>query len=166
MHRETIGNRADRLIRLLDLQPHPEGGHYRRIFASATPVSTLDDRGHRPALTAIHYLLRAGEHSAWHRVRSDEAWQHHEGAPLTLFLLDPGLREPWTLHLGPAGRECRPAAVVPAGWWQAATVTGDYALAGCCVGPGFDFADFELLRERPGDADRLRRRHPQLDRWL
>ncbi len=35
--------------------------------------------------------------------------------------------------------------VVPAGMWQAARPLGDYALVGCTVAPGFEFADFSLL---------------------
>jgi predicted cupin superfamily sugar epimerase len=37
----------------------------------------------------------------------------------------------------------RPQAVVPAQAWQAAESLGDWALAGCTVAPGFDFAGFE-----------------------
>ena len=42
--------------------------------------------------------------------------------------------------------------MVSAGRWQAARTTGAYTLVACCVGPGFDFADFELLREREDQA--------------
>jgi predicted cupin superfamily sugar epimerase len=47
--------------------------------------------------------------------------------------------------------------MVPAGWWQAARSLGAWSLASCCVGPGFDFADFTLLRDlhpaqHPGGA--------------
>jgi predicted cupin superfamily sugar epimerase len=38
----------------------------------------------------------------------------------------------------------RPQAVVPAGWWQAATSLGAWTLVGCTVSPGFDFAAFEM----------------------
>jgi hypothetical protein len=38
----------------------------------------------------------------------------------------------------------RPQAVVPAGVWQAAEPLGAFALCGCTVAPGFDFADFEM----------------------
>ncbi len=34
-------------------------------------------------------------------------------------------------------------------WWQAARPLGDYALVGCTVGPGFDFADFVLMSDLP-----------------
>ena len=39
-----------------------------------------------------------------------------------------------------------PVEMIPAGYWQAAKSSGEFTLASCCVGPGFDFKDFELLR--------------------
>ena len=74
-------NRADQLIELLGLQPHPEGGHYSEVFRSALAVEPPDGRGRRPAVTTIYFLLRAGEHSALHRVLSDEIWHFYEGEP-------------------------------------------------------------------------------------
>lgn len=155
-------DRADELIRELELEPHPEGGHFRRHYASASTVEPADGRGVRPALTSIYYLLRAGEIGRWHRVRSDEAWHFYEGTPLTLLMTPPDMTDARQLRLGPPGTDTRPAAVVPAGWWQAARPADDFALVGCSVGPGFDFADFELLRDRPAEAAMLRAGHPDL----
>ena len=42
------------IIRLLDLKPHPEGGHYRETFRD----SNVDAKG-RAASTAIYFLLGA-----------------------------------------------------------------------------------------------------------
>ena len=39
-----------------------------------------------------------------------------------------------------------PVACVPAGVWMAARSEGDFSLVSCCVGPGFSFDDFEMLR--------------------
>ena len=36
--------------------------------------------------------------------------------------------------------------MIPSGYWQAATSDGEFTLTSCCVGPGFDFSDFEKLR--------------------
>jgi predicted cupin superfamily sugar epimerase len=47
---------APDVIRLLDLKPHPEGGHYRETFRD---TRTLDDG--RSASTAIYFLLARGE---------------------------------------------------------------------------------------------------------
>jgi predicted cupin superfamily sugar epimerase len=130
---------ADDIIRLLDLAPHPEGGHYRETFRD----ETRDGAG-RPASTAIYFLLRAGEVSRWHRVDAAEVWHWYAGAPLALTIADAaGRREP---RLGPdlaAGE--RPQAIVPAGSWQQAASLGPWTLAGCTVAPGFQFSGFELV---------------------
>ena len=36
--------------------------------------------------------------------------------------------------------------MIPSGYWQAAKSCGQFTLASCCGGPGFDFSDFEMLR--------------------
>lgn len=147
-------NRARELARILELAPHPEGGAFRETFRSARVVRT-DDR-ERSALTLIDFLLVEGEASRWHRVASDEAWCWLEGEPLELWTM-PDADGPATLQvLGPVANGVRPTAVVPAGAWQAARTTGAYTLVSCAVGPGFDFADFEMLADLPDDAARTR----------
>jgi uncharacterized protein len=130
---------ADEVVRLLGLQPHPEGGFYRETFRAPAPD------GSRAASTAIYYLLRAGDVSAWHRVvDADEVWHYYAGAPLELTLSGEG-RERTSVRLGPdlaAGE--RPQAVVPAGVWQAARPLGGWTLVGCTVAPAFEFAGFEM----------------------
>lgn len=107
--------RARQLIDTLGLLPHPEGGHYAEVHRSAQPVATGDDRGTRDALTAIYFLLPAGAVSRWHRVRSDEAWVHLEGAPIRLHQCDQVTRRCWTTPLGPVDGHQRPQATVAAG---------------------------------------------------
>ena len=76
---------AEEIARRLDLRPHPEGGLYRETFRDRP------GDGGRGALTAIYYLLREGELSAWHRVTDAvEVWHHYAGAPLELLVSDDG----------------------------------------------------------------------------
>jgi uncharacterized protein len=120
----------------------------------------------RAAATAIYFLLPAGEVSRWHRVRSDEIWQHCEGAPLELLQMPP---TEWRVHrtrLGPLAPEQTPIHCVPAGWWQAAHSLGSYTLVSCTVAPGFEFADFELLTERAELAAEFARSLPGAARFL
>lgn len=149
-----MSNRADELVRTLGLAPHPEGGHYAELFRSAARVQTA--RGERSALTTIDFLLRAGECSAWHRVRSDEVWHLLEGGPLVLWLLPPDLSRVDRVELAGLRRH-----VVPADWWQAAEPAGEFAYVGATVGPGFEFADFSFGRDdaalRAALPDELRR---------
>ena len=130
---------ADRLIRLLKLAPHPEGGHYRETFRDDGPDGAPAGRSHS---TAIYFLLKAGEVSRWHRVDAAEVWHYYRGAPLELRI---GKR---IYVLGPDVDEAQaPQVVVPPHEWQRAQSLGDYTLVGCTVAPGFDFAQFELAPE-------------------
>lgn len=131
---------ASDVIRLLDLKPHPEGGHFRETFRDVRVVE-----GTRAASTAIYFLLARGECSHWHRIDATEIWHYYAGAPLALDIATHDLTPVERVTLGPdlaAGE--RPQAVVPAGTWQAAVSLGDWTLVGCTVAPGFDFSGFEL----------------------
>jgi len=129
---------AEDVIRILDLKPHPEGGHYRETFRDTQTVE-----GGRAASTAIYFLLKRGERSHWHRVDAAEAWHWHAGSPLEL-LINAGAGTQ-SVRLGPdLALGERPQAVVPAHAWQAAETLGDWTLVGCTVAPGFEFKSFEL----------------------
>ena len=141
--------------------PHPEGGYYRETWRGPLGVEPVDGRGARAALTSIYFLLPAGAISRWHRVRSDEVWHHTEGAPLELLLVPPNEMRLERLRLGPLAPDQEPVRCVPATWWQAARSLGDYTLAGCTVGPGFEFSDFELLSDRPQLAEELYKALPE-----
>ena len=138
---------AQALCDSLGLAPHPEGGYYRETFRATLTLAGLPvyDGATRVASTAIYFLLPAGAFSALHRVRSDEVWHHYDGDPVELHTIDDAGTH-WCTVLGAdvrAGQ--RPQHVVPAGVWQAAVPVGErYALCGCTVAPGFDFADFAM----------------------
>ena len=158
--------RAVELISSMHLASHPEGGYFREVFRSAVTVEPDDRRGSRAALTSIHFLLPAGAVSRWHRVRSDEAWHYAEGAPVELLQLSADQRRIERTRLGPYSPDERPVHCVPAGTWQAARSLGDYTLVGCTVGPGFEYADFELLADLPQLATRLTGALPDVREFL
>ena len=135
-----MSSEADRLIELLALKPHPEGGHFRETFRDGglAPAGRDGNVG-RSHSTAIYFLLKAGEVSRWHRVDAAEVWHFYRGAPLELSV---GKQ---IYILGPEIDEAQaPQIVVPAGAWQAARSLGDYTLVGCTVAPGFEFDHFEM----------------------
>ncbi len=138
---------AGAIIEHLGLRPHPEGGHYAETWRGAPGPDG------RAIGTAIHFLLRAGERSHWHRVDADEIWFFHAGAPLRLSIAADGGCAPEHHTLGAdldAGEH--PQLLVPAGAWQSAVSLGDFTLVSCTVMPGFEFAGFELAppQWRPG----------------
>lgn len=159
--------RARHLIYLFQMAPHPEGGYFRELYRSNLAVQPGGGRPLRAALTTIYFLLAAGQLSRWHRVSSDEVWHYYEGGPLELFTADANFERMSCQLLGRADEaDTRPVHVVSANTWQAARPTGAYTLAGCTVGPGFDFADFQLLRDCPEEAAELTRRHPEWKHFI
>ena len=150
---------AKALITRLHLQPHPEGGYFRETYRADQRVSRDGASEARSASTAIYYLLCEGAHSAWHRIRSDEAWHFHAGDPLYVHVLD--AHGALTTHKLGNMLEHDDAvfqAVVKAGDWFAAecSVATGASLVGCTVAPGFEFSEFEL-----GRGDELKARYPQ-----
>lgn len=155
-------NNAKQWIQALQLRPHPEGGWFREVYRAeeTIPRSCLPSRftGDRCFCTAIYFLLEGTDFSALHRIKQDELWHFYAGASLTIHRIDPS-GDYSTVQLGrsvQAGEE--PLAVVEAGWLFGATVNEprSYALVGCTVAPGFDFADFEM----PG-RDQLLAQHAE-----
>lgn len=134
---------AEEIIALLELRPHPEGGHYRETFRDGRLLQCG-----RAASTAIYFLLKAGESSRWHRVDAVEIWHWYAGAVLEL-ATKPTLDGPAQMLLlgGQVEVNQRPQAIVRAGHWQQARSLGDWTLVGCTVAPGFTFDSFEIAPE-------------------
>lgn len=135
---------AERIIELLGLRPHPEGGHFAETWRHDPGDGT------RGAGSAIYFLLQGDEVSAWHRIDAAETWHYYAGAPLELLIIpEGGVPDADTtltgLVLGPdlAARQ-RPQLTVPPRAWQSARSLGAWTLVGCTVSPAFTFAAFEL----------------------
>lgn len=134
----------------LALSPHPEGGYYRATYKSELTIiqAALPSRFHgdRSASTAIYFLLEGDDFSAFHRIAADEVWHFYAGSALIVYVIDPEGKQ-FELHVGD-GPERGEAfqAVVQAGCWFGSRLkdASGFALVGCTVAPGFEFADFEL----------------------
>jgi len=158
---------AEDWIGLLELRPHPEGGHFREVYRSTEQIAAacLPERfgGPRCFSTAIYYLLRSGEFSAFHTVQQDEVWHHYDGSSLTIHIVLP-TGDYRRQRIGKSNDpDVSPLAVVPGGLLFAASVDdpAGFTLAGCTVAPGFDFADFHM----PARAE-LVARHPHHARLI
>jgi predicted cupin superfamily sugar epimerase len=146
---------AKELIEFLKLVPHPkEGGFFRETYRSAEsieggglPARYSSARAHG---TAIYYLLTPGTFSALHRLASDEIFHFYLGDPVRMLQLTAG-GTGRTIVLGPdllADQQVQVA--VPRGVWQGSILEpgGRFALLGCTVAPGFDYADYEGAKRR------------------
>ena len=120
------------------LEPHPEGGWYRRVW---TAEEVVDPATGRRASSAILYLLGPGDTSRWHRVLdAEEHWALVAGGPIELDLSPDGHAQQ-VVALAADGDV---GALVPAGWWQRARTADELALCRCSVTPEFRFEAFEL----------------------
>ena len=161
------------VIRLLALLPHPvEGGFFRETYRAAgmLPADALPDHaGPRAVSTAIYYLLKPGHVSELHVLPGDEVFHFYLGSPVRMLQLwpDGSGRE---VVIGPdlaAGQS--PQVVVPGGVWQGTRLVeyGAWALLGCTVAPGFDYADYrggtraELTAKWPAHAEEIAKLTPR-----
>jgi uncharacterized protein len=143
-------NDAKDWIEKLRLEPHPEGGYFRRTYRSEVVIAREalppEFTGARAASTAIYFLLEEENFSAFHRLRSDEVWHFYAGAPVLVHVIAQD-GEYSSILLGCDLEEGQvPQAVVRAGCWFASHVADwkSFAVVGCTVAPGFDFQDFEM----------------------
>jgi uncharacterized protein len=146
-------NTAEYWIQHLGLKPHPEGGFYKEIFRSSISVDKkslpLGFQASRRLVTSIYYLLRSGEISHFHRLRSDELWYYHYGSSVRIIIIDQeGHKQ--TRLLGPKIEKAEHLQIViPAGTIFGAEVidSDSFGLFGCMVAPGFEFDDFEMYNK-------------------
>jgi uncharacterized protein len=142
MQHSSLPDDVTAIVRDLGLEPHPEGGWFRRIWWS--------ERLHRPgreraAGSAIHYLLGDGDVSAWHRVRdAEELWHHLAGGPLELSTSPDGVSEHKVLLSGDQATGASTHHAVPQNHWQSARALSGPVLVLCVVAPAFMDHSFEM----------------------
>ncbi|MFN5418651.1 MAG: cupin domain-containing protein [Flavobacteriia bacterium] len=132
----------NKIVKQLDLIPHPEGGFYRETYRSE------EIKGKRNLITSIYFLLTSDQISHLHRIKSDEIWYYHAGSPLIVHILDA-----FGHHEHIVGNDFEkgylPQFLVPKNTIFGSTVLekDSFSLVSCVVSPGFDFADFELFKK-------------------
>lgn len=138
---------AQEYIKTLGMQPlTDEGGWFAPCWRAA------DDK----TVSCIYYLLKKGERSRWHQLKSNEIWTWHAGGTLEMTLggtgdWPGGVRTKQTI--GPDSL----VGVAPENVWQTTRVVkGDFALVSCVVAPAFQDAECYLphpsVEEVEGDA--------------
>jgi predicted cupin superfamily sugar epimerase len=141
---------ADELKALLHLEPHPrEGGWFVQTWKSEEeiPLTAFSSRysGPRAAGTAIYYLLEPDTFSEMHRLASDEVFHFYLGDPVEMLQLLPDGQSRMVTLGSDIESGMVPQLIVPKMVWQGSHLLpgGSFALLGCTVSPGFDYADYE-----------------------
>lgn len=132
---------AEYYIKNLEMEKHIEGGYFKESFLSVDEV-----RSDKKLWSSIYFLLKTGEVSNFHRLKSDELWYYHDGEALTIYMISPE-GELITSQLGNnIEKGERPQVLVPKGYIFGSAMNNDgYALVGCMVSPAFEYSDFELF---------------------
>ena len=120
-------NDAESIIKDLNLEPHPEGGHFVECFKT-------------DSISIIYYLLKKNEKSHWHRLNKNENLHFYKGDPLIIYISEDGINFKSFI----LGEKNNFNYTVKAGNWFAMRSTGKYSLIGCTVAPAFSYNDFEL----------------------
>ena len=118
---------AESIIKDLNLEPHPEGGHFVECFKT-------------DSISIIYYLLKKNEKSHWHRLNKNENLHFYKGDPLIIYISEDGINFKSFI----LGEKNNFNYTVKAGNWFAMRSTGKYSLIGCTVAPAFSYNDFEL----------------------
>ncbi|WP_025109786.1 cupin domain-containing protein [Pseudomonas sp. H1h] len=142
------------MIAALDVQPHVEGGYFRRTFQADERAMLQTTNGPRYLMTAIYYLLTEDSPvGQFHFNQSDILHFFHLGDPIEYNMIhaDGSLQ---TLIMGNdvlAGQHLQ--MHVPGGIWKASRLLDGehgFGLISEAVSPGFDFADMQM-----GDRKKL-----------
>lgn len=164
---------AEEIIERLGMRPlREEGGYFVEPYRSEEmiPKAGLPERypSDRAFGTAIFYLLTPDTCSALHRLASDEIFHFYLGDPVTMLQLFPdGSSRVLTLGQD-ITHDQELQVVVPRGTWQGSFLVegGAFALLGCTVAPGFEYADYEhgsrevLLDQYPDQRELIIRLTP------
>jgi len=149
-----VSEHVQNIIKTFELEPHIEGGWFRRIFQSDQLLNknslTNCFTGTRYVTTSIVYLLQKGEFSAFHKLLQYETWHFYSGDSLVIHWFD----ENGQIHSQTLGNnydkgEIPQLTIKPNTYFAAELQSkSEYAFVGCSVSPGFDYEDFTLAKRK------------------
>ena len=130
-------NNSDKIIKKLQMIPHPEGGHFKESYRDNN-------------ISLIYYLLKKNEKSHWHRLKKNEILHFYDGDPLIVYLSKDGVAVQEIILDN--NKDASSHFVIKSGTWFSMKSQGNYSLIGCTVAPPFDYNDFELAPKewKPG----------------
>jgi len=155
-------------IEKLEMEKHPEGGWFRETYRSDEHIAADNLPGRYTSdhcfSTTIYFLLKEEEQSVFHRLKSDETWHFYTGTSVLRISIISREGELSHFLLGPNPDYDEVFQVLaPKNHWFAAELTNSegYALIGCTVAPGFEYADFEMA-----SRENLIQQFPQHERLI
>ena len=154
----------EKIIELLDLSEHDEGGYFRQTYKSNFIVQPEKVSYKRSSATHIYYYLQRGMYSKFHKVKHDEIWNLYDGEGVKLHVYDDKNNKVDEQILSKGDFQFH--AIVCGDLWQAAEPIGDFVLVGCTVTPGWELEDEAYLSDHPEIMDKLLKLRPDLQRLI
>ena len=160
---------AQKLIELLNLEPHRKGGYFPQTYKAKMAVSITKDREkvsesdpgsrlQRPIMTSILYLLTSESPTLHLNLnRSDIIHYYHHGSPVE-FIIVRSNTELRREILGPNVLSGEYPQVMVGGCWKCATMRNKsegISLTSEAVAPGFDYDGNILASEEEVRADKV-----------
>ena len=135
-------NNADKIIKILQMDPHPEGGYYSESF-----------RDKNNNISLIYYLLKINQRSHWHKLKKNEILHFYDGDPMKVYISKDGKTSINKILGNNIEKNENMHLVINAESWFSMISMGQYSLIGCTVAPGFNYNDFELAPKNwePGE---------------
>jgi len=151
------------IIRTLELEPHVEGGYFRRTFESPIQTST-----NQAAMSSIYYLLTNEAPIGYlHQNKSDIIHFFHSGSPIKYFIISSDGKLSTEILGSNIEQGHQLQLMVKGGDWKASQLMfeggpfEDYGLISEAVCPGFEYQDMQLAT-----MERFAKRHPGLIKQL
>ena len=126
-------NNSNKIIKKLQMIPHPEGGHFKESYRDNN-------------ISLIYYLLKKNEKSHWHRLKKNEILHFYDGDPLLVYLSINGATVQEIILDNNEDKLSH--FVIKSGTWFSMKTKGNYSLIGCTVAPPFDYNDLELAPKK------------------
>lgn len=134
---------SEEYIRLLNMQPHPEGGYFVQTYLS-------EDNVNNTALySSIIFLLRTNEVSHFHQLLEDELWYYHDGESLDIVEITPTGKLVITSLGKNVNKGEKLQYLVKKGSIFGSIMKKDgFSVVGCMVSPAFKYEHFKLFSRK------------------
>lgn len=141
------------IIERLHLEPHIEGGYFRRTYTS-DKYTSAKQADSKYCGTSIYYMLTAQSPIGHlHCNKSDIIHYFHSGSPIQYTLVNSDGELTQVIMGNDVTRGELPQLLVKGGVWKASQLVGnnnsaDYSLISEAVIPGFDYKDMQLATDK------------------
>ncbi len=151
--------KKEQLIEQLKLEPHIEGGYFRRTYGSQIKINVAEGTNSRKIASSIYYMLTdLSPIGRLHKNTSDILHFYHGGAPICYYVIHPDGKLQQTILGTDIENGQKLQLLVEGGCWKASELQdGEFGLISEVVVPGFEYQDMEMA-----NAKQIKAMYPDL----